>query len=118
MSESRQATSIVAFRTKPDERAALHAAASASELSISAFVRRAAFKSASMTACTYEAKQPKASSIDQAKLLGELGRIGNNVNQIARACNSSSNSASFFDSAPLLDELRALRSAIVENNGG
>lgn len=117
MSESRQATSIVAFRTKPDERAALHAAASAVDLSISAFVRRAAFKSASMAACTYEAKQPKSSSIDHAKILGELGCIGNNINQIARACNSSINSVSFFDSTPLLDELRALRSAICDNGG-
>ncbi|APY15756.1 hypothetical protein BKD02_15935 [Brucella sp. 09RB8910] len=98
--------------------AALKSAALSSDLSISAFVRRAAFKSASMTACTYEAKQPKASSIDQAKLLGELGRIGNNINQIAKACNSNSSYASFLDSASLLSELRALRSAIVENSGG
>ena len=117
MSERRQATSIVAFRVRPEEMAALNNAAITSDLSISAFVRRAAFKSASMSACTYEAKQPKASSIDHAKLLGELGRIGNNINQIAKACNSNSSYASFLDSASLLSELRALRSAICANGG-
>lgn len=117
MSEKRQATELISFRVKPDELAALKAAASSRDLSVSAFVRRSAFKSADMPACTYEAKQPKSQLRDTARILGELGRVGNNVNQIAKALNSSSSFACNFEAALLLDELRALRASIV-NDGG
>lgn len=114
MSNKRQATSLIVFRCKPDEMAALKSAAISSELSMSAFVRKAAFKAASMTASTYDARQPKVASIDTALILGELGRIGNNINQIAKACNSNSSYASFIDSASLLSELQAIRALLLK----
>lgn len=114
MSNNRKATQLIAFRCLPLEEAALKSAAVSSDLSLSAFVRKAAFKAADMAPATYDARQPKASSIDTALILGELGRIGNNINQVAKACNSGMISASFLDSASIIAELQAIRALLLD----
>ncbi len=48
-----------------------------------------------------------------AKVLGELGKIGSNLNQIARVANSHGRGAEIANLEAMLSELKALRAAAV-----
>lgn len=67
-----------------EERAQLEALSSRSGLAAGAFMRAAAFGGAGPRA----QRRPSADHAVLRQLLGELGRVGNNINQIARALNS------------------------------
>jgi hypothetical protein len=83
-SDKRQRGETVTVRLTKDERATLDALASRSGLTVGAFMRAAAFGDAGPRA----QRRPPADHKALRQLLGECGRVGNNLNQIARNLNT------------------------------
>lgn len=83
-SNKRQRGKTVTVRLSDDEHAALDALASRSGMAAGAFMRAAAFGEAGPRA----QRRPPADHKALRQILGELGRIGNNINQIARRLNT------------------------------
>lgn len=84
-SDKRQRDETVTVRLTKDERAALDALSSRSGLTAGAFMRAAAFGDAGPRA----QRRPPADHKALRQLLGECGRVGNNLNQIARGLNAA-----------------------------
>jgi hypothetical protein len=82
--DKRQRGVIVPVRMTVEERDRLQALSARSGLAAGAFMRAAAFGEAGPRA----QRRPSAEAATLRRLLGELGRVGNNVNQIARRLNS------------------------------
>ena len=79
-SEKRQRTTVVTMRINPEEAAAIRRIAQTRGESVSALMRSALLHS-----------RARASRIDAqavARLLGQLGKIGSNINQIAYHLNA------------------------------
>lgn len=93
--------SFVSVRCTADERLLIDTAAARAGLTIGAYLRTLAFGKAGPRA----KRRPPIERVELARLLGELGKIGSNVNQIAHAYNSRGRT-------PELGELVALKRAI------
>lgn len=110
--DKRQRNVTVTVRLTADERARLETLSSRTGLAAGAFMRAAAFGEAGPRA----QRRPTADHAVLRQLLGELGRIGNNINQIARHLNTGQES----DMAELREALAAylgLRNAIYDAIG-
>ena len=83
-SDKRQRGKIIASRCLDEEFAAIAAKADKAGLAVAAFMRAAALGDAGPRA----QRRPPADHKALRQILGELGRIGNNLNQIARALNT------------------------------
>ena len=94
-------TSFISVRCTEDERVLIDTAAARSGLSVGAYLRTLAVGKAGPRA----KRRPPIGRAELGRLLGELGKIGSNVNQIAHAYNSRGR-------GPELDELVALRREI------
>lgn len=79
------ATTTTSLRLTSAERAALEAAAASKGLGPCSFARQAVMAACGRLATVRRRPDRLAHALGQA--LGELGRIGNNVNQIARTAN-------------------------------
>lgn len=75
-------TTTTTIHMTADERAALDAAAEASGLGPCSYARRAVMEAVGRTAVVRRRPDGLAQALGRA--LGDLGRIGNNLNQIAR----------------------------------
>jgi hypothetical protein len=82
-SDKRQRDETVTVRLTKDERSALEELSSRSGMAAGAFMRAAAFGDAGPRA----QRRPPADHQALRQLLGECGRVGNNLNQIARSLN-------------------------------
>ena len=116
-SRSRRATVHFAFRMTPEERDVLTIAAVAKGMGPTTFARRAAFRAAGLAAPEYE-RRVNPVAADAARILGELGRIGNNANQMARVANQTRSAPTADAVRDLVDELRALRSSVLPEERG
>lgn len=83
-SDKRQRGKIIASRCLDEEFTAIAAKANKAGLAIAAFMRAAALGDAGPRA----QRRPPADHKALRQHLGQVGRIGNNINQIARALNS------------------------------
>jgi hypothetical protein len=83
-SDKRQRGEIVAVRLTKDERDTLDALSSRSGMAAGAFMRAAAFGDAGPRA----QRRPPVDHVALRHLLGECGRVGNNLNQIAHHLNA------------------------------
>jgi hypothetical protein len=92
-------TKLIAARVRPDELVAIEGRAAASNLPLSEFVRAQALAGAILVR-TFRT----LSAIDRH----DLARIGSNLNQIARLCNTTGDTYRARNIEVLLDELRAL----------
>ena len=92
-------TKLIAARVRPDELAAIEGRAAASNLPLSEFVREQALSGAILVR-TFRT----LSAIDRH----DLARIGSNLNQIARICNTTGDAYRARNIEVLLGELRAL----------
>jgi Bacterial mobilisation protein (MobC) len=92
-------TKLIAARVRPDEFVAIEGRAAASNLPLSEFVREQALAGAILVR-TFRT----LSAIDRH----DLARIGSNLNQIARLCNTTGDTYRARNIEVLLDELRAL----------
>ncbi|MFQ3621923.1 MAG: plasmid mobilization relaxosome protein MobC [Acetobacteraceae bacterium] len=100
--DRRQRNVTVTVRLTADERARLEELSSRAGYAAGAFMRAAAFGEAGPRA----QRRPPADHVAIRKLLGELGRVGNNINQIARAVNA--------DQSVNVPELREALTAYLE----
>lgn len=89
-SSSRKATKVLAFRMTPDEAIQLRAVAEFNGIGPTTFARRAAFEAASLAVPEYERKLPDPAKADMGKILGQLGRLNSNLNQLAKIANTKS----------------------------
>jgi hypothetical protein len=105
-SEKRQRSRLAQIRLDDAEAVKLEELASASGLSVGAYIRAAALKSAGVRA------KPRP-SIDRellARTNADLNRVGNNINQIAHALNIGLDAPSYLGET--LRELRGTLAAI------
>jgi len=111
-SNKRQRGETVTVRLTKDERATLDTLASRSGLAAGAFMRAAAFGDTGPRA----QRRPPADHQVLRRILGELGRIGNNINQIARRLNADQQ-ISIPDLRQALSAYLDLRDAIFDALG-
>lgn len=83
-SDKRQRTATIFARVTPEEKAAFAARADRAGLASAAFMRALALGEPGPRA----RRRPTVDHVAIRQLLGELGRVGNNLNQIARALNN------------------------------
>lgn len=81
-SNNRQKTTTTTFRMTPDERVAVVAAADAVGMGPSSFARASVLRAAGREAPVQKRRDVIAVVI--APALGQLGKIGNNLNQLTR----------------------------------
>lgn len=107
--EKRQRGDTITVRLTPDERAKVDTLAMERGLAVSAFMRAAALGDAGPRA-------HRRLPVDRKlllKLLGEFGRVGNNLNQIAKTMNTGGKvSAAELNAA--LDAHAGIRAAIMK----
>ncbi len=106
-SEKRQRTKDVRIRLTPAEYEALTEAATRAALSLGSYARRVLLDAAPPR----QSRRPPVERAELARLLGHIGRIGSNLNQIARHANSEGRFVEEEGLHRLCDELRAIRDA-------
>lgn len=111
-SDKRQRTKRHTDRYTTDEFNAIAAKADRAGLSFSAFVRASLLGDAGPRA----QRRPPADHVALRQLLGHVGRIGNNINQIARALNAQE-TANLEDLPEALSAYLDIRKAIFEALG-
>jgi len=107
--EKRQRGDTITVRLTPDERAKVDTLAMERGLAVSAFMRAAALGDAGPRA-------RRRLPVDQKllrKLLGEFGRVGNNLNQIAHRLNAGGKVSSAELNAALVAHAN-IRAAIIK----
>jgi hypothetical protein len=95
--------SFISVRCTAEERAKIDEAARQAGLSIGAYLRSLALGSAGPRAV----RRPPIERKELARLLGHLGKVGSNLNQLAHAFNRERR-------IPGLDELNAIRQKVGE----
>jgi hypothetical protein len=82
--EKRLRTSHITVRLTPDERRTLDAYAERAGLTAGSYLRQVLLGAPTPR----QIRRPPIERRELGRLLGELGRVGNNINQLARAVNS------------------------------
>jgi mobilization protein NikA len=83
-SEKRARTCHLTIRLTPEERAAIDDAADRAGLTSGSYARQAVMGAP----VPRQVRRPPVERRELARLLGELGKIGGNLNQLARAANT------------------------------
>jgi hypothetical protein len=83
-SDKRQRQEALRIRLTTTERATIAAAAERGGLSVAGYARSALLSAPPVR----QARRPPVERLELARLLAELGRVGSNVNQIARTLNA------------------------------
>jgi hypothetical protein len=104
---------FVGVRCTADEHAALTAAAAQAGLSVGAYLRATALGSPSPRAV----RRPPVEKVMLARWLGELGKVGSNVNQLARIANTSGDMPEPDTLADIAADVRAMRDALMKALG-
>ncbi len=104
---------FVAVRCNDAEYATLTLAAARSGLSVGAFLRAVALGSTGLRAV----RRAPAGREELARLLGELGKLGSNANQIARAFNTTGDLPPAHDLAAMRADIAAMRGAVMKALG-
>eukprot|EP01037_Dinobryon_pediforme_P016843 gene16843-17026_t len=102
-------TNFIAVRCTATEHEKIDAAAHKSGLSIGAYVRQLALGSAGPRAV----RRPPIERKELARILGHLGKVGSNVNQLAHAYNSLGQHPSHAELAAMRKEITELKDAIM-----
>lgn len=96
-------TKLIPVRCTTEERIAIKAVADKAGLSVGAYLRAAALGNAGPRAV----RRPPIERKELARLLGHLGKVGSNLNQLAHAYNR-------VGQTPALVELTAMRGQVME----
>jgi hypothetical protein len=83
-SEKRVRTRIMPVRLSDDERAAVEEKAEKAGLALSSYARQALLGAATPR----QVRRPPVERKELARLLGEVGKIGSNLNQLTKAVNT------------------------------
>jgi Bacterial mobilisation protein (MobC) len=111
-SEKRARVRHLTMRLTPDERAAIDAAAERAGVTAGSYARHAVLG----VPAPRQARRPPIERRELARLLGELGHIGGNLNQLARAANQGI-VAYEGEVLAALKELSGVREAILKALG-
>ncbi len=101
---------FIAVRVTERDRLLIAEMAAAAELSTGAFLRAVALGSAGARA----RKEPKKQREQLARLLGEIGKLGSNVNQIARWCNTDRTAPHLREAEMMRADVAAMRAAVMK----
>lgn len=104
---------VVHIRCTPASHAAYMAAAAQAGLSLGAYFRALADSTPGPRAV----RRPPVERAELARLLGELGKLGSNVNQIARAVNTTGDLPATDDLAAARLAIEAMRDAVMKALG-
>lgn len=115
-SETRRKTVTTTIRFTPEERAAVAVAADAQGLGPCSFARMVTLRAAGRTPPPIR-KRHDAIASAIGPVLGELGRIGSNINQIAKVANSTGNATAIAAADSLRADIRKLLSAVLALKG-
>jgi hypothetical protein len=111
-SEKRARSTHITVRLTAEERAAIDAAAERAGLTAGSYARQAMLGAP----MPRQVRRPPVERKELARLLGALGRIGGNVNQLAHHANAGS-PVQRRALAATLDDLRAMRDAVLSALG-
>jgi uncharacterized protein (DUF1778 family) len=111
-SEKRVRTAHLTIRLAPEERAAIDDAAARAGLTSGSYARQVVLGAPPPR----QVRRPPVEKKELASLLGQLGRVGSNLNQIARAANSEEQ-IDVIDLAADLKGLALVRDAILKALG-
>jgi hypothetical protein len=107
-SETRQRTAHLMVRLSVPERAALDAAAARAGLSLAGYARSVLLAAPPVR----QARRPPVERAELVRLLGAVGKVGSNVNQIARVLNAEG-SVRASEFADMAAEIAVVRAAIM-----
>ncbi len=109
-SEKRRRGKLAHVRLSDDEHIRLKGAADSSGLALGAYLRSCALGDAGPRA----ARKPPIQRRELARLLGQIGKLGGNVNQIARALNTLIATDGDDDPYGLTDDIKAAAVEVAE----
>ena len=101
---------VIRVRCTAEDRAFLAETAAKAGLSMAAFLRTIAFGTAGARAV----KRPNIERAQLAQLLGEIGKLGSNVNQIAKWANTDRRAPDPRVLVMMQSDIAAMRAAVVK----
>jgi hypothetical protein len=104
---------LIHLRCTDHERAAIKAVAEEAGFSVGALLRLLALGDAGPRAV----RRPPIERAELARILGALGKIGNNVNQIAKSIHTTQNLPSWSELAEIKADIATVRAAVVKALG-
>jgi mobilization protein NikA len=104
---------LIHLRCTDHERAAIKAAAAEAGFSVGAFLRLLALGDAGPRAV----RKPPAERAELVRILAALGKIGSNINQIAKAIHTTSNLPSWQELAEIKADIAPMRAAVLKALG-
>jgi uncharacterized protein (DUF1778 family) len=110
---TRQRRQQLVIRCTDDERAGIAAAAERAGMTVGAFMRHQALGTAGPRA----ARRPVIQKMELAQVLGLLGRVGGNVNQLARAFNTDGTTPAPAAWATVSADMHEMRDALMRALG-
>jgi len=105
--------SFISVRCTAKERAAIDEAATKAGLSIGAYLRALALGSPGPRAV----RRPPIERKELARLLGHLGKIGSNINQLAHGFNRDRILPGFPELLAIREDVREMRAALIKALG-
>jgi hypothetical protein len=106
-------TKLVPVRCTAEERLAIKAVADKAGLSVGAFLRAAALGDAGPRAV----RRPPIERKELARLLGHLGKVGSNLNQLAHAFNSRGRVPGLAELERIRGDVGEMRDALIRALG-
>ena len=104
---------FIAVRCTAQERAAITEAAAKSGLAVGAYLRATALGSPGPRAV----RRPPIERTELARLLGHLGKVGSNINQLAYGYNRSGTLPGFPEMLAIRREVGEMRDALIKALG-
>lgn len=104
---------LIHLRCTDHERAGIKAVSEDAGFSVGAFLRLLALGTAGPRAV----RRPPAERAELARILAQLGKIGSNVNQIAKAIHTTRNLPSWSELAVMRDDIGQMRAALMKALG-
>jgi hypothetical protein len=104
---------FIAVRCTAQERAAIKEAAAKSGLAVGAYLRATALGSPGPRAV----RRPPIERTELARLLGHLGKVGSNINQLAYGYNRSGTLPGFPEMLAVRREVSEMRAALIKALG-
>lgn len=106
-SETRKRTKILAVRVTESELAEVEALADRAELTPASYARSILLSAPAPRA----RRRPSVDTTEVARLLGELGKVGSNLNQIAHRLNAGTDGVGSNSIAQATEDVQAMRDA-------
>jgi hypothetical protein len=101
---------FIAVRCTDDQHTTISAAADQAGLSIGAYLRALAVGMPGPRSV----RRPPIERKELARLLAHIGKLGSNINQVAKAANTTRNLPSWSELAVMREDIRMMRTAVLK----